>query len=53
MTFDTPESVRALAPRIRLRVVEARTMPLANRSDMTDEERAILGRWIDQGAHVQ
>ncbi len=53
VTFDSPDSVHALAARIRLRVVEARTMPLANRSEMTDEERSIIGRWIDQGAHIQ
>ena len=53
VTFDSPSNVHALAARIRLRAVEARTMPLANRSEMTDEERVILGRWVDQGARIQ
>ena len=53
VSFDTPDSLRAYAPRIRLRAVEARTMPLANETGMTDEEREILRRWIDQGARVQ
>ncbi len=53
VTFDTPASVVAYAARMRLRVVEARSMPLANQTDMTDEEREVLRRWIDQGAHAQ
>ena len=52
ITFDAPDSVRALAPRIRLRVVEAGTMPFANKTNMTPEEREILRRWIDQGARL-
>lgn len=53
VTFDTPDSIRAYAPRIRFRAVEARTMPLANQTGITDEERELLRRWIDQGARVQ
>lgn len=51
VTFDTPQSIIAYAPRIRLRAVEAQTMPLGNATGMTPEEREILRRWIDQGAH--
>ena len=29
-----------------------RTMPLANMSGMTDEERWVLGRWVETGAKV-
>ncbi|MBX7191032.1 MAG: urate hydroxylase PuuD [Sandaracinaceae bacterium] len=50
--FDSPASIVAYAPRIRLRACEARTMPLANKTEMTDEERETLQRWIDQGAHT-
>jgi uncharacterized membrane protein len=53
VSFDTPDSLRAYAPRIRLRAIEARTIPLANQTGMTDEEREILRRWIDQGARLQ
>lgn len=49
--FDTADSIIAYAPRIRFRAVEARTMPLGNATEITDEEREILRRWIDQGAH--
>lgn len=53
--FDSPDTVVAMAARIRFRVVEARTMPFAAATgpaaEMTDEEREVLRRWIDQGAH--
>ncbi|HEU4405416.1 MAG TPA: urate hydroxylase PuuD [Polyangiaceae bacterium] len=52
VSFDSPDTFKAFAPRVRLRVVEAKTMPLANKTNMTDEERAILRRWIDQGARL-
>jgi uncharacterized membrane protein len=50
VTFDTPESIARFAPRIRIRAVETKTMPLANKTGMTDEERALLARWIAAGA---
>ena len=28
------------------------TMPLANKTGITPAERALLGRWIDQGARI-
>jgi len=52
VTFDTPASIQAYAPRILLRAVEAQTMPLGNKTQITDEERETLGRWIDQGASI-
>ena len=30
-----------------------RTMPFGNKTGMTDEERELLGRWIEQGAIIQ
>jgi len=33
-----------------MRAVESKTMPLGNMTGMTDDERVVLGRWIDQGA---
>lgn len=50
VTFDTPESIRTRAALIKQRSVVDRNMPLANKTGMTDEERILLGRWIDQGA---
>jgi len=48
--FDTPEQIVARAARIRERAVVTRTMPPANKTKITDDERAVIGRWIDQGA---
>jgi uncharacterized membrane protein len=53
VTFDTPESIARLAERIRVRAVETKTMPLANKTGMTDEERALLARWIAAGAPLR
>ena len=50
VSFDDPARIQALAARIRVRAVETRTMPLGNRTRMTDRERALLARWIDEGA---
>ncbi len=49
-TLDTGEEIRARAATIRERVVVQQTMPLLNKTGMTAEERALLGRWIDGGA---
>jgi uncharacterized membrane protein len=50
VTFDTPEQILARVPRINERAVVTRTMPPANKTNITDAERALLGRWIAQGA---
>ena len=48
--FDTPEQIIARAARIRERAVVTRTMPPGNKTKITDEERELLGRWVQQGA---
>jgi uncharacterized membrane protein len=53
VTFDTPERIAQLAERIRVRAVETTTMPPANKTGMTDEERALLARWIQVGAPLR
>jgi uncharacterized membrane protein len=50
VTFDTPEQILAHVPRIKERAVVTRTMPPANKTNITEAERALLGRWIAQGA---
>jgi len=50
VAFDTPEQILAHVTRIRERAVVTRTMPPANKTNITDVERAMLGRWITQGA---
>jgi uncharacterized membrane protein len=53
VTFDTPESIVRFAERIRVRAVETKTMPLANKTGMTDQERELLARWIAAGAPLR
>lgn len=48
VAFDTPEQIRAMAARIEARAVVTQTMPPANQTWLTDEERAALGRWARQ-----
>jgi uncharacterized membrane protein len=48
--LDSPQLVKAWAPRIHERVVVTRTMPLANLTEMTEDERSALGRWYAAGA---
>ena len=48
--LDTPDEIRANAPRILSVAVDAQTMPLGNLTGMTPEERDRVGRWIRAGA---
>jgi uncharacterized membrane protein len=48
--LDTPDEIRANAPRILAVAVDAQTMPLGNLTGMTAEERELVGRWIRAGA---
>ncbi len=50
--LDTALQMKEYARRIDARVAVERTMPLANMSGMTDEERWVLGRWAETGARV-
>src|SRR6266576_3257086 len=47
---ETTESIVRFAERIRVRAVATKTMPLANKTGMTDQERELLARWIVAGA---
>jgi uncharacterized membrane protein len=53
VSFDDPARIQALAERIRVRAIDTRTMPLGNRTAMTDGERALLARWIELGAPLR
>jgi uncharacterized membrane protein len=46
--FDTPEEIFLWRERIKARAVVTRTMPLNNRTGMTDEERETLASWLTQ-----
>jgi uncharacterized membrane protein len=51
--FDSPEQIAAGVLRIRERAVVTRTMPPGNKTRMTENERLLLGRWIEQGAALR
>jgi uncharacterized membrane protein len=53
LTFDTPEQVKAAAPRIHQQTIATQAMPIGNLTKMTDDERALLGRWLAAGAPIQ
>ncbi|HEY3745059.1 MAG TPA: urate hydroxylase PuuD, partial [Gemmatimonadaceae bacterium] len=48
--FDTPEQIMAHASRISERAFVTRTMPLGNKTNITDAERAVLGSWAARQA---
>jgi uncharacterized membrane protein len=55
-SFDTPpkgvaletiDDLKVWAVKIREQVVELRNMPVGNETEMTDEEREMIARWVD------
>lgn len=51
--FDTPQQIQALAPKIQAQAVTSQIMPLGNITQMTPEERELIGSWIAQGARTE
>lgn len=51
--FDTPDQIVKLKDKIMNRVVVTKTMPQANKSGMSQEERDLIEIWIYQGASVE
>lgn len=51
--YDTAQQVQAMAAKIKARAVDTPSMPFGNKTNMTKEERELLGRWIDQGAKIE
>lgn len=50
--FDTPEQIRQQAAKIHAQAVASQIMPLGNMTNMTQDERDLLGAWIDKGAPI-
>jgi len=50
--FDTPQQIQQLAPRIQAQAVVTQIMPLGNITQMTQQERDLIGAWIDKGART-
>jgi len=53
VAFDTPAQIAANAARIRERAIVTRTMPPGNTTGMTEEERHVLARWLEDGAPLR
>jgi len=51
--LDTPERVKAAAQKIHQQTIATQAMPIGNLTGMTDEERALLGKWLADGANVK
>lgn len=52
VVLETPQQIQQLARRIRSFAVDSHVMPLGNATAMSDDERALLARWIDHGAAI-
>jgi uncharacterized membrane protein len=48
--LHTPELIRSNGARIYAQAVQLKSMPLGNLTNMTDEERALIGAWYEAGA---
>ncbi len=51
--LDSPEALKMHAQNVYQQSVVSRQMPLNNATQITDEERQLLGRWYQEGAKVE
>jgi uncharacterized membrane protein len=51
--MDEPNQIKQLASRIHAQAVASNIMPLGNITNMTQEERNLLGSWIAAGAPTE
>jgi uncharacterized membrane protein len=51
--LDSPEAVAKHAQAMYQQVVVSRLMPMNNSTGLTEDERALIGRWFVQGAAVK
>jgi uncharacterized membrane protein len=49
--LDTPQEIQANSPRIA-QTVTTKYMPLGNMTQMTDDERTLIGNWVQKGAAI-
>jgi uncharacterized membrane protein len=52
VVFEDPAVLQKFATKIKERVFVTKTMPLVNRTQITEEERAQLAAWVDSGAPI-
>jgi uncharacterized membrane protein len=48
--LDTADEIKAHAQLIYQQAVQQKAMPLGNVTQITDDERALLGQWFESGA---
>ena len=48
VTLETVAELKRYAAAIYAQTVKTKAMPLGNQTGMTDEERAMLGRWLKE-----
>ncbi|MBL8377561.1 MAG: urate hydroxylase PuuD [Burkholderiales bacterium] len=53
VVMETPEQLRTLAAQINQQTVATRAMPPGNLTQLSDEERTLIGAWIAGGAKLQ
>ncbi len=53
VTFDTPGQIAANALRIKAQAVVTRIMPPGNATEMSEEERDLIARWVNQGGRLE
>jgi uncharacterized membrane protein len=51
--LDSPEDVKRNAQAIFHQVTVTRLMPMNNATQITEDERALIGRWYERGAAVR
>jgi uncharacterized membrane protein len=51
--LDSPEDVKRNAQAIFHQVTVTRLMPMNNSTQITEDERALIGRWFERGAAVR
>ena len=52
LMLDTPEQMKAQAAKIHAQSVASQIMPLGNITQMTQDERDLIGSWIAKGAQI-
>ena len=50
--MDSPQAIGRQAQQIYQQVVLMKLMPLGNATQITEDERALIGRWFNEGASV-
>ena len=53
VSLETGDEIKRHVSKIKKTTVDRRSMPEGNETNMTQEERDVLGKWISEGANIQ